>query len=28
MPANYDRLFNAREMDDLLAYLAGLGGSR
>jgi putative heme-binding domain-containing protein len=27
MPSNYSQLFNARELDDLLAYLAGLGGS-
>jgi len=25
MPSNYDRLLNARELDDLLAYLASLG---
>jgi len=28
MPGNYGRLFNARELDDLLAYLASLGGER
>jgi len=29
MPANYGRLFSARELDDLIAYLAGLrGGER
>lgn len=28
MPANYDRLFSARELNDLLAYLASLGGER
>jgi len=26
MPSNYGRLFSARELDDLLAFLAGLGG--
>jgi putative heme-binding domain-containing protein len=26
MPSNYVRLFSARELDDLLAFLAGLGG--
>jgi putative heme-binding domain-containing protein len=26
MPSNYGRLFSARELDDLLAYLASLGG--
>jgi putative heme-binding domain-containing protein len=28
MPSNYGRMFNAREMDDLLAYLASLGGEQ
>jgi putative heme-binding domain-containing protein len=28
MPSNYNKLFSARELDDLLAYLAGLGGER
>ena len=28
MPSNYGRLFNARELDDLVAYLAGLGGEK
>ena len=28
MPSNYSRLFSARELDDLLAFLAGLGGER
>lgn len=28
MPANYGKLFSEREMDDLLAYLAGLGGEK
>lgn len=28
MPSNYERLLNAREIDDLLAYLASLGGER
>jgi len=27
MPSNYGRLFSAQELDDLLAFLAGLGGS-
>jgi cytochrome c oxidase cbb3-type subunit III len=27
MPSNYGRLFSARELDDLLAFLAGLGGA-
>jgi hypothetical protein len=26
MPSNYSRLFSARELDDLIAFLAGLGG--
>ena len=26
MPSNYGRLFSTRELDDLLAFLAGLGG--
>jgi putative heme-binding domain-containing protein len=28
MPSNYGRLFNTRELDDLVAYLAGLGGEK
>ena len=28
MPSNYGRLFNARELDDLVAYMAGLGGEK
>jgi len=28
MPSNYSRLFNARELDDLVAFLAALGGDR
>lgn len=28
MPSNYERMFSAREMDDLIAYLAGLGGAK
>jgi putative heme-binding domain-containing protein len=28
MPSNYGRMFNTRELDDLLAYLASLGGER
>jgi putative heme-binding domain-containing protein len=27
MPSNYGRLFSGRELDDLLAFLAGLGGA-
>jgi hypothetical protein len=26
MPANYGRLFSDRELDDLVAFLASLGG--
>ena len=28
MPSNYGRMFNPRELDDLLAYLASLGGEK
>ncbi|HEV2690897.1 MAG TPA: c-type cytochrome, partial [Bryobacteraceae bacterium] len=28
MPSNYGRLFTARELDDLVAYLASLGGEK
>jgi hypothetical protein len=28
MPSNYERLFSTRELDDLMAYLATLGGDR
>ena len=28
MPSNYGRMFNPHELDDLLAYLASLGGEK
>jgi hypothetical protein len=28
MPATYSKMFSAKELDDLVAYLASLGGTQ